>query len=116
MPSPGTRARTRHPRPPPPHSSSLSTDPTTSTLLGCATLLVERKFLRGCGAAGHIEDVVVDERARGKKLGARLVAVACEAAREAGCYKVILDCSEANAPFYEKCGLTRKEVQMVRYF
>ena len=36
------------------------------------------------------------------------------AAKEAGCYKVILDCAEANAAFYEKCGLTRKEVQMVR--
>ena len=33
-----------------------------------------------------------------------------------GCYKVILDCAEANVPFYEKCGLTRKEVQMVRVF
>ena len=34
--------------------------------------------------------------------------------QEAGCYKVILDCSEANVPFYEKCGLERKEVQMVK--
>ena len=37
-----------------------------------------------------------------------------EAAREAGCYKVILDCADANAAFYEKCGLIRKEIQMVR--
>lgn len=36
------------------------------------------------------------------------------APQEAGCYKVILDCSEDNVPFYEKCGLTRKEVQMVK--
>lgn len=34
-------------------------------------------------------------------------------AKEAGCYKVILDCAENNVAFYEKCGLTRKEVQMV---
>ena len=38
----------------------------------------------------------------------------CAALQEAGCYKVILDCSEENVPFYEKCGLTKKEVQMVR--
>ncbi len=38
------------------------------------------------------------------------------AAREAGCYKVILDCAEENAAFYEKCGLTIKEIQMVRLF
>ena len=31
-----------------------------------------------------------------------------------GCYKVILDCAEANIVFYEKCGLTRKEIQLVR--
>lgn len=36
-----------------------------------------------------------------------------EVCRQQGCYKVILDCSEANQAFYEKCGLTRKEVQMV---
>ena len=35
--------------------------------------------------------------------------------QEAGCYKVILDCSEENVPFYEKCGLIKKEVQCVRY-
>jgi glucosamine-phosphate N-acetyltransferase len=34
-------------------------------------------------------------------------------AKQAGCYKVILDCGEANVAFYEKCGLKRKEVQMV---
>lgn len=36
-----------------------------------------------------------------------------EFAKGAGCYKVILDCGESNVAFYEKCGLTRKEVQMV---
>lgn len=77
---------------------------------------MERKFLRGCGSAGHIEDVVVDAAARGRRLGARLIDAAAAAARGAGCYKVILDCAEGNVAFYEKCGLTRKEVQMVRYF
>lgn len=37
-------------------------------------------------------------------------------AKEIGCYKVILDCSEGNVGFYERCGLVRKEVQMVKYF
>lgn len=34
--------------------------------------------------------------------------------QELGCYKVILDCSEDNVPFYQKCGLVKKEVQMVK--
>lgn len=37
-------------------------------------------------------------------------------AEEAGCYKVFLDCSENMVPFYTKCGLLRKDVQMIRYY
>lgn len=76
---------------------------------------MELKFIRGCGKCGHVEDVVVDASYRGQRLGARVVEALIEAAQKAGCYKVILDCSEDNAAFYEKCGLTRKEIQMVRY-
>ena len=34
-------------------------------------------------------------------------------AQSQGCYKVILDCADDNAAFYEKSGFKRKEVQMV---
>ena len=88
---------------------------TPAAIVGASTLLIERKFIRAASSAAHIEDVVVDATVRGQKLGARLVGACAEAARGAGCYKVILDCSEANVPFYEKCGLVRKEVQMVQY-
>ena len=39
-----------------------------------------------------------------------------KAAEVCGCYKVILDCSEENAGFYERCGYSRKEIQMAKYF
>lgn len=32
-----------------------------------------------------------------------------------GCYKIILDCSVKNVPFYEKCGFAEKEREMVLY-
>lgn len=47
-------------------------------------------------------------------LACRLIEALVEASRDMGCYKVILDCTEANVAFYEKSGLTRKEIQMVR--
>lgn len=43
----------------------------------------------------------------------RVVADLLQFSKQAGCYKTILDCSDDNVPFYEKCGLTKKEVQMV---
>lgn len=35
--------------------------------------------------------------------------------KQTGCYKIILDCSQKNVPFYEKCGFSVKELQMVVY-
>lgn len=101
--------------PPPPTPAPPPPDTATHAIVAAATLLIERKFIRGAALCGHVEDVVVDAAARGRGLGARVVAALFSAAREAGCYKIILDCSEDNVPFYERCGLARKEVQMVAY-
>jgi hypothetical protein len=32
-----------------------------------------------------------------------------------GCYKLILNCTEKNAGFYERCGLKRQDIQMKLY-
>jgi glucosamine-phosphate N-acetyltransferase len=90
-------------------------DTAKKTIIGTATLLVELKFIRGCNSCGHIEDVVVDSSYRGKQLGKRLIDRLREDAIHLKCYKIILDCSESNQAFYEKCGLQRKEIQMVEY-
>ncbi|KAL6054989.1 Glucosamine 6-phosphate N-acetyltransferase [Balamuthia mandrillaris] len=91
-------------------------DITKQRIIGAATLLVERKFLRNCGKCGHIEDVVVDSSYRGKQLGLRLVELLKGVAKTLGCYKVVLNCSPKNIPFYEKCGFEKHEVQMAMYF
>ena len=83
-------------------------------IAGTATLLVERKLIRGGSLVGHIEDVVVHPAYQGRRLGQRLLEHTCEKAKESGCYKVILDSSEANCGFYEKCGFFKKEIQMRR--
>jgi len=85
-------------------------------VVASGTLVLERKFTRGCGTCGHIEDVVVDANERGKDLGRVMIEALTKAAEVCGCYKVILDCSEKNAGFYERCGYSRKEIQMAKYF
>ncbi len=52
---------------------------------------------------------------RGKKLGVKLMEGLQRIGRQVGCYKVILDCSEDNVPFYTRCGFKQKEVQMAAY-
>ncbi|KAL3686704.1 hypothetical protein R1sor_013013 [Riccia sorocarpa] len=46
-------------------------------------------------AAGHVEDVVVDQTARGQHLGQRIVSHLTNLSKQLGCSKLILDCSEA---------------------
>lgn len=86
-------------------------------IVATASVTFEYKFIRNLGVCAHIEDVVVDSSARHGGLG-RVVVDACvsRARQVAGCYKVILDCNESNVPFYERCGFSRKEVQMALYF
>ena len=91
-------------------------DPQRDQVVATGTALIEKKFIRGCGCVAHVEDVVVDHRERGKQLGKRVIEDLLQYAQKKGCYKVILDCAETNATFYEKCGFRRKEVQMVQYF
>ncbi|XP_072982657.1 glucosamine 6-phosphate N-acetyltransferase [Typha latifolia] len=91
-------------------------DPRSGRIVATGTVFVEKKFLRGCGKVGHIEDVVIDAAARGLHLGQRIVGRLVDHARASGCYKVILDCTAELRAFYEKCGFEEKNVQMARYF
>ncbi|KAJ1731705.1 Glucosamine-phosphate N-acetyltransferase-like protein [Coemansia biformis] len=90
-------------------------DLASQRIVATGTLVVEQKFLRMCGRVGHIEDIVVAEGQEGKRFGKTIVTRLLHIAETLGCYKSILDCAEDNVPFYEKCGLTRKAVQMALY-
>ena len=71
-------------------------------VIGAGSLIIEHKFIRQLGTAGHIEDIVVKPGYRGKNLGLRLIEVLKQIAVVNGCYKVLLDCDEKNVKFYEK--------------
>ncbi|KAI0894292.1 acetyltransferase [Annulohypoxylon nitens] len=88
-------------------------DATRGKIVGTGALLVERKFL---GLVGHIEDIAVAKDQQGKKLGLRLIQALDFIAEKVGCYKTILDCSEANEGFYVKCGFRRAGLEMAHYY
>ena len=68
-------------------------------IIGCATLVVEQKFIRHGGKCGHIEDVSVNKDCEGKGVGSAVVRKAVEFAKKFGCYKVILDSADYNVHF-----------------
>jgi glucosamine-phosphate N-acetyltransferase len=90
-------------------------DTSIGRVVASGSLVLERKFVHSCGVAGHIEDVVVCKDYRGKDLGSRVVHGLIERAKDAGCYKVILDCSVHNVPFYNKMGFQKKEEHLALY-
>ncbi|EGT42323.1 hypothetical protein CAEBREN_11110 [Caenorhabditis brenneri] len=91
-------------------------DVTASKIVGAATLVVEFKYIHECGLRGRVEDVVVDEAMRGKKLGVLLNKILVEMAKNLGVYKLSLECKTTLIPFYEKFGYKENIHFMVQRF
>ena len=73
-------------------------------IVGSATFLIETKFIHNGGKVGHIEDVVVDKKHQRKGIGEKIIIYLLRYAKDQGCYKTILDCTDEVKPFYEKLG------------
>ena len=73
-------------------------------IVGTTTLLIEPKFIHDGGLVGHIEDVVVEKKFQGQKIGNEIVKFLLEVAKNRGCYKTILNCTDDVKEFYEKNG------------
>ena len=71
-------------------------------IVGTTTLLIEIKVIHSGGLVGHIEDVVVDKNFQGQRIGEKIMKYLLEFAKNRGCYKTILDCTDDVKPFYEK--------------
>ena len=95
------------------HIVKIIKDEESKKIVGTITILIESKVIHNFGKVGHIEDVVVDESMRGFGLGKKLIEIATEECSE--CYKIILDCSDENKKFYEKCGFELKGNEMAIY-
>ena len=77
------------------------------------SIVVENK-IRG-EVAGHIEDIVVDDRVRGKMLGVKLVKELVEIGKTKGCYRITLFCDKKLIQFYERNGFEVNNVMMKTY-
>lgn len=63
----------------------------------------------------YIDDLCVDENARGKQIGTKLYEYVKSYAKENGCYNVTLNVwslNEGAMKFYEKCGLKPQKIGM----
>lgn len=63
----------------------------------------------------YIDDLCVDEAARGQGVGRALYAFAVDFAKKSGCYNLTLNvwsCNESALRFYEKCGLLPQKIGM----
>jgi len=88
----------------------------TKQVVGCATILIEYKIIHNMGKVCHVEDVVIDNCMRGTGMGKILMDFIKDYSHKMGCYKIILDCSEHNIGFYEKCGFKINGTQMALYY
>ena len=77
-------------------------------LVGIAVGNVKQHFT---GRELYIDDVVVDVRYRGRRVGAQLLARLEESAKARGCNKIVLNCSRSAARhFYKRvCGFSLNE-------
>jgi glucosamine-phosphate N-acetyltransferase len=97
------------------HQIYVIEDTQLNIIIGTITILIEPKLIHTMGFVCHIEDVVVHKDFRGLKLCKLLINKATEIAKNNGCYKIILDCSDSNIAVYEKCGFTNNGNQMSLY-
>jgi glucosamine-phosphate N-acetyltransferase len=81
-------------------------------VIGVASLITINKLIRSGNRMALIEDVAVDNSARGMGVGKLMIERLKQLAVEKSCYKTVLNCSRENVGFYEKCGFYEKEVQM----
>ena len=86
------------------------------SLLGTGTLLIEPKLTYGGCKMGHIENILIDEKYRGKGYGENLVNKLLEISKNEKCYRVDLNCTPELNRFYKKMNFKKKYICMNLYF
>jgi glucosamine-phosphate N-acetyltransferase len=85
-------------------------------VIGNGVLVICPDVFHNGDLVGYIEDIVVLKRMQGKGLGYKIIQTLKDIAVRNQCFKVVLDCSESNEGFYNKCGLVRAALEMDKRF
>ena len=79
-------------------------------------LLILPDILSTGRQCGYIHKVYTDISSRNNGYASKLVTQAMDYAKSHDCHKVFLICNDETVPFYEKLGLERSQVGMVKRF
>ena len=82
-------------------------------IVAYGSIVIENK-IRG-EVAGHIEDIVVDKKGRGKMVGVSLIKELIAIAKKKGCYRITLFCKEKLEKFYSRNGFKVDSILMKKY-
>lgn len=82
-------------------------------VIAYGSLVLEYK-IRG-GISGHIEDIVVSDKIRNKKVGTNLIKNLIKIGEEKECYRITLFCKESLIGFYSKNGFEVNNITMKKF-
>tara|TARA_B100000941_G_C28270864_1_gene431404 strand:- start:36 stop:494 length:459 start_codon:yes stop_codon:yes gene_type:complete len=96
------------------HNIYIIEDLSLNKIIASLTFILEHKLIHNSSYCLHIEDVVVDSNYRGLGLGKQLLSFIIQSF-SSSTYKIILNCSQKNVPFYLKSGFHLHSQQMAIY-
>ena len=83
-----------------------------NNLIGTGTIFIEEKLTHGGSKLGHIENIIIDEKYRGKGYGELLVNYLLNICNNKKCYRVDLVCTTELEHFYNKNNINKNNISM----
>ncbi len=71
-------------------------------IIAASTLIIQQKFIHKLAKYGYIEDIIIDEKYRGKGYGKNIIKHIVDYCKKNKFFKITLTCHEKLIPFYEK--------------
>ena len=84
-------------------------------IIGYGSIIIDFKFYRNCKNIGHIEDIVIDIKQRGKGYAKIIMNNLIDYGLKQNCYKFILNCKDEFIEFYKKYNFVKSNNNMIKY-